>query len=100
MLGKIVMKEKPQENYLGDIPDSQGLSQSVEATIKGREAKIKSIIYELTALTKDYRMQAVGGFQSALDLYESCILPSLLTNAGTWVKMSEKAANMLDYTRI
>ena len=44
-------------------------------------------------------MQAVGGCQSALDLYESCIIPSLLTNAGTWVEMSEKAVNMLDSTQ-
>ena len=44
-------------------------------------------------------MQAVGGCQSALDLYDSCIIPSLLTNDGTWVEMSEKAVNMLDSTQ-
>ena len=92
MLGKIVMKEKLQEKYLV----SYGLSQSVEATIKGREAKIKGAIYELRALTEDYRMQAVGGCQSAQDHYECCILPSLLTHAWTWLKMLEKAVNMLD----
>ena len=99
MLGKIVMKEKLQEKYLGDILDSNGLKESVEATIKAREPKIKGSIYELRALTEDYRMQAVGGCQSALDLYESCIIPSLLTNAGTWVDMSEKAVNILDTTQ-
>ena len=41
-------------------------------------------------------MQAVGGCQSALDLYESCLIPSLLTNAGTWVEISEEAIKMLD----
>jgi hypothetical protein len=41
-------------------------------------------------------MQGVGGCQSAIDIYESCIIPSLLTNAGTWVQMSEEAVNRLD----
>ena len=31
-----------------------------------------------------------------MDLYESCILPSLLSNAGTWVEISNEAVKMLD----
>ena len=38
----------------------------------------------------------MGGCQSAIDIYESCIIPSLLTNAGTWVQMSEESVNRLD----
>ena len=76
--------------------DSTGLSASVDSTIRGREAKIKGAIYELRALTEDFRMQGVGGCQSAIDIYESCIIPSLLTNAGTWVQMSEESVNRLD----
>ena len=34
--------------------------------------------------------------QAALDLYESCLIPSLLTNAGTWVEISKEAINKLD----
>ena len=68
----------------------------MKETIKKREGKIRGAVYELRALTEDYRMQAVGGCQSALDLYESCLIPSLLTNAGTWVEISEEAIKMLD----
>ena len=57
---------------------------------------MRGSIYELRGLIEDFRMQSVGGCQSALDLYESCILPSLLSNAGTWVEISNKAVKMLD----
>ena len=96
MLGDIIMKEKEQEKYLRDILNSKGLSASVEATIKEREAKTVGAIYELRALTEDFRMQAVGGCQSAINMYETCIIPSLLSNAGTWVEMDEAAFNKLD----
>ena len=96
MLGKVHMKEKISEKYLGDILHSMGLKASVEATIKHREAKTKGAIYELRALVEDYRMQAVGGMQSAIELYEACIIPSLLSNAGSVVDMSQEAVDKLD----
>jgi hypothetical protein len=95
-LGEIIMKEKSTEKYLRDILSCKGLSASVEATIKEREAKTIGAIYELRALTEDFRMQGVGGCQSAIDMYEACIIPSLLSNAGTWVEMDEAAINKLD----
>ena len=49
MLGDIIMKEKDKGKYLGDILSSKGLSASVEATIKEREAKTVGAIYELRA---------------------------------------------------
>ena len=93
-LGNINMKEKFQEKYLGDILFSHEQSDSVKETIRKREAKIKGAVYELRALTKDYRMQAVGGCQAAIELYESCLIPSLLTNAGTWVEITEEAISI------
>ena len=96
MLGKVQINEKITDKYLGDILSSLGLRASVEATVKEREAKIKGSIYELRALTEDFRMQAVGGMQSAIDLYESCIIPSLLSNSGTWTEVGQETINMLD----
>ena len=83
MMGKIELKERVTEKYLGDVLSSLGLSASVEATIEDREGKIKGSIYELRALTEVFRMQAVGGMQSVIDLYENCIISSLLSNSGT-----------------
>ena len=99
MLGKIIMKEKKCEAYLGDILSSEGLRESIEATIKDRTARVKGSIYELRSLIEDFRMQAVGGMMAAIDLYEACIVPSLLTNCGTWTEISEKEENLLDETQ-
>jgi hypothetical protein len=95
-LGKDIIQEKQEEKYLGDILSSLGLSASVRATVKDRTAKVKGSIYELRAVTEDVRMQAVGGFEAALDLYESCIVPSLLANCSTWMDIDKKTEEELD----
>ena len=82
--------------YLGDELSEGGLAESVEATIQVREAKVKGAIYELKALSEDYRMQVVGGMLGALDIYNTCIVSSLLTNCSVWVNMNEKSIKRLD----
>ena len=48
------------------------------------------------AVVEYYRMQAIGGVESAIDLYESCIMPSLLSNASTWIKITKETEDKLD----
>ena len=96
-LGSIRVKEVLEESYLGDRLSSLGLAASVEATVKDREGKIKGSIYELKAVVEDIRMQCVGGMRSALDLYSSCILSSLLTNCGTWTEIKDETIKKLDH---
>ena len=55
-LGDIQLRKKNQQKYLGDILDERGLSASVEATVKDREAKTKGGIYELRAVCQDFRL--------------------------------------------
>ena len=88
--------EKEEEKYLGDILSSQGLSASVRATVKDRTGKVKGSLYELRVVMEDVRMQAVGGFKAALDLYESCIVPSLMANWSTWMEIDKKTEDELD----
>ena len=95
-LGDIIMKRKRQQKYLGDILDEGGLAASVEATVKNREAKTKAGIYELKAVCHDFRLQLLGGMEGALALWESCILPSLLSNCGTWIGVKEETVKKLD----
>ena len=56
--------------------------------MKDRTAKVKGAIYELRAVSEDVRMQAVGGFEAALDLFESCIVPSPLAKCSTWMELN------------
>ena len=96
MIGAMIIKEKSQEPYLGDMLDSRGLTESVQATIKDREAKVKGSIYELSSIIEDFPMQAVGGMEAAIDLYEACIMPSLLSNGSTWLDIDKKCKDSLD----
>ena len=96
LLGDIVMKEMTTESYLGDKSSSEGLRSSIEETIKDRKGNMKGSIYEHWALVEDFRMQAVGGMRAGIDLYESCIVSSLLTNAGTWTEITEQEIKQLD----
>ena len=96
MLGKSMILEKQEEKYLGDILSSEGLSESVQCTVKDREGKVKGSIYELRAIIEDFRMQAVGGIEAALDLYESCVVPSLLANCPTWLGVKQHTVDRLD----
>ena len=95
-LGKAILGEKEEEKYLGDVISSRGLAESVEASVKERVAKTKGSIYELRALIEDFRMQTIGGMEAAIDLYESCIVPSLLSNASTWMEVRKETVERLD----
>lgn len=99
LLSGKVLEERNEEKYLGDILNSQGLAASVESTVKQREAKVKGSIYELRAIVEDFRMQVIGGIESAIDLYESCIVPSLLANCSTWTEIKESTEKRPDATQ-
>ena len=43
--------------------------------------------YEIVNIVKDYKAQRIGGFFTALVLWQSCAIPSLTYNCSTWVGM-------------
>ena len=95
MLGDIEVKEKQMDSYLGDKLCSEGLRACIEAAVKDKTAKIIGLIYELQALIEYFRMQIIGGMQGAIDLYEACIIPSLLSNCGTWTEITVKEEKLV-----
>ena len=96
MCGNFVTKEKVADKWLGDLFHQDGLAASVLATINDREPKVKAACYEAAAIVDDFRMQCIGGFVSAIDIFELAILPTLLYNADTWVNISKDAVVRLD----
>ena len=95
-LGKDILHEKDEEKYLGDVLSSGGLAESVQATVQERTGKIKGAIYELGVLIEDIRMQAIGGMDTAIELYKSCIVPSLMANCATWMDIRKETEKKLD----
>ena len=73
-----------------------GLSESVAATVEVREAKIRGAALEIANIVNDWRSEAAGGMNTALLLWEACIIPSLLQGASTWVEISAKTLKKLN----
>ena len=94
--GDFVTKEKVSDKWLGDIFHQDGLAASVSATIEDRVPKVKGAMYEAAAIVEDWRSQCVGGFRSAVDLWELAILPTLLYNSETWVHIPKVAEDRLE----
>ena len=89
------MQEVEAEKWLGDLILLGGLGASVLATVEAREGKVKGACLKVAAIIEDWRAQVVGGFESGLMLWETCCLPSLLHNAGTWVEAALKKLQSL-----
>jgi hypothetical protein len=89
-------KEKVVDKWLGDMFHQDGLSASVRATIEEREAKIIGACYKAVAIVKDWRAQVIGGFHSAIDLFEMAILPTLVYNAETWIGITKESEEKLE----
>jgi hypothetical protein len=91
MFGQFPLQHKSVKNYLGDQLSDMGLADSVEVTILARVGKGKGAIYELAAVCADYRMQVVGGMIGAIDIWNVCIVSSLLSNFSVWTEISKKS---------
>ena len=96
MCGDFITKEKVCDKWLGDMFHQDGLAASVVATIKERMPKVKGALYEAAAIVDDWRAQCIGGFRSALDLWELAILPTLLYNSEMWVDIPKVAEETLE----
>ena len=75
------VKEMEKEKWLGDW-FTNGLQESVMATIRDRAPKIRRASFEIVNSVKDYRAQRAGGFLTGLILWESCCIPSQIYNSG------------------
>ena len=93
------MIEKLQDIYLSDSLSGKVLAASVEDTITQRLGKVKGLMYEVAAIMKYYRMRALGGMQVAWEIWERSLVPALLANCGSWVKISKKALKTLNETQ-
>ena len=88
MCGSIETKLKDRVKWLGQILSTNGLTDSVAATVATREDKILAACREIASIVSDWRAHLVGGMETALFLWESCCVPSLLNVAGTWTQIS------------
>ena len=96
MLGDITTKEKEAEKWLGVWLHSNGLEASIALTVEMREKKVKGAMFEAVAIVEDYRAQCLAGFETALQLWELAIIPSLLYSCGVWTEIPSKTLQKLE----
>ena len=95
-IGNQMIKAKVQDKYLGDILHEGGLEKSVEATISDRYGKTFAAINEIGVVMSDFRIDAIGGLKAGLDIFELCVIPSLLNNSDMWVQIDGGAIKRLE----
>ena len=98
MCGSFATQEKQEDKWLGQIISSSGLADSVAKTVEDKQGKIRGACLEICIIINDWRARNLGGMETALMLWETCCVPSLLHGAGTWVeinKATEKKLNAL-----
>ena len=88
------MKVKEKEKYLGDYIGGS-LSESVDSTVDTRCAKLSTTPSEIRAIIEDCRSQSLGGMTVGLDIWETAVVPCLLTNSQTWVDIKDKTVKKL-----
>ena len=95
--GEVEMKIKESDKWwLGQQVAAGGLSESVAATVAAREPKVKGAALEIVSIVKDWRSKVVGGLETALILWEACVIPTLLHGAGTWTNMTAGTVDKLN----
>ena len=97
--GNFQTDRKPTLKWLGQTLSSGGLSESVAATVTAREGKIRGACLEISQIVNDWRSKAAGGMETALLLWESCCIPSLLNGAGTWTEITSATVEKLNQTQ-
>ena len=96
MCGDFETREVEADKWLGQQVSGGGLAASVFATVASREAKVRGACLEIADIVNDWRARVAGGLGTAFMLWETCIIPSLLYGAGTWVEISTATTKRLN----
>ena len=84
------------EVKMGEVKVWKWLADSVAETVAARMGRVKAAGLEIAEIINDWRARAAGGLDTALLLWEACVIPSLLYGAGTWVAISAATIKSLN----
>ena len=94
------MKKVTEYTYLGTIISSEGVSESVLASVKSKVGKVKQMIYEIKVVLDDCRNMSPGGFMTALTIWEAAVTPYLYNSACCWLETPQAALSLLDSLQV
>ena len=90
------MKVKRQEKYLGE-EIKESLAESALATICKRKGIVTLAINDIVNVMKDRRSQVNGGLVTAIEIWESAVIPFLLNSGEMWIGLPKKALSFPYY---
>ena len=88
------MKIETKGTYLGE-EIGKSAKESISLTLDKRIPLVRKAIFEIKHLVEDCRSSIVGGINSGLLLWNSCIIPFLYGNSSTWMDISANDINRL-----
>ena len=94
--GEFEIRMVEQEKWLGQQISANGLADSVAATVETKEGKVKAACLEIANIVNDWRAETVGELETAIILWEACVIPSLLHSCSTWMQISRATENKLN----
>ena len=65
-------------------------------TISDRYGKTSAAIIEIGSVINDFRIDAIEGLNAGLDIFELCVIPSLLNNSDMWVEIESASTKRLE----
>ena len=78
MCGSIETKEKQEDIWLEQTISSAELADSVAKTVAHKEGKVRGACLEIVKIITDWQARDLRGMETALMLWETCCVPSLL----------------------
>ena len=88
------LKVESQGSYLGEELRSN-VSDSVSSTINKRIGLATKAIFEIKSVVEDTRSKAVGGILSGVLLWQSSVLPYLLSHSSCWMEVKKRDMDKL-----
>ena len=72
-----------------------GVAESINLTLKKRTGLVKKSIYEIVSVIQDFRSAVIGGIKTGILLWESVVIPYLLHNSSSWLKIKQNDLDSL-----
>ena len=57
---------------------------------------MKKSIYEIVSVVQDFRSRVIGGIKTGILLWESVVIPFLILNSSSWMKIKQNDMDALN----
>ena len=91
----IPLKIVDQQSYLGEELGPT-VSESITLTINKRIGIATKAMYDIKTIIEDIRCKVPGGIRTAVTLWECCVIPFLLNNCSSWMRIRKSDMDRLD----